>query len=286
MPSTSFVKGFERHIWWLLYFGIPLVSTWQFHNITNFFVNQQKFEALNEKNQIKIRTKVSHAVYFFFTFVPCTIATVMMFIDLGYDFGPDAKLPYITDKIFKYGLSMVAAVYVTDIIYYRKYMKWFIWSHHIVSLFVFTAVYDYDISFIPDRLYLSIFGCLLSSTWPLYCASIYYYLGDKTRINLRAFLYLISLVIHFIFVMGQLSIGIIFRIYGYEQNIGRLIFFIIFEITVLPAQAHTISDIYKIIKYKICNKTKSCEETKINIEIQVEEQIEMMSPTSCTSGEY
>eukprot|EP01084_Bolivina_argentea_P031571 58441_1 len=205
-----------RYLWWLLWAIVPLTLL-NFYNITSYLYQMlhlySQVKQLSDKNQVKVCIKLIRSIYFLAAHILSIIAFTMFFArNDSVDLMRQDHIPYFADKIVKLCLVLVVSMYFVDITYYQKHMKWYNWSHHGISLVIFVAVYDYSIPFIIRRVYCGIFGVLLTSRWILHVASVYYYLGDKNKINLRVSLYLIGLCFHSIFTFGQLSIGIIFRI--------------------------------------------------------------------------
>lgn len=91
-------------------------------------------------------------------------------------------------------------------------------------------------------------------TFPIYIASVYYYLGSAKyklcKIELRLMLYVVSIISHIVFMLGQFIVGIVLKIiFGY--SFVKWIGLIILQIGVLPSQMAVAVDLYQIIKSKI-----------------------------------
>lgn len=252
------LKDNTRYAWWLLWIIVPL-TIWKFNFLSGSILKQlgvyTKCMELNPVTQIKVRLKVLHVVYFGSTFFIASTG-------LGILFGTndpkqiiaDDHYTYFVDKILKLGLVLVGTMDICEMVFYTKQLKWYSWLHHTMELFVFIAIYDYKIPFIIGRVYCGIFGVLLTARWPLHVASAFYYVGDKENMKLRISLYCTGLIIHTIFALSQLLVGIIFEVIGFylhQINIPRLIFFTVFQICVLPSQLISVHDIHQIIQVKI-----------------------------------
>ena len=242
-----------RHLWWSLWLITPII-VWQFQSLTMYLITKankmDKYKALKEKNQIKVQLKIMRVTCFSTAFIIAVSGLSVIFNYESEHISTDDDLPYYPDKALKLGLILVSTVYLLDIIHNRSYLAWYNWSHHIISMIVFIIIYDYQLSFVVSRLYCCIFGALLTSRWILHFASLYYYLGNENHTEIRICLYLTGLLFHVCFAFGQLIIGLIFK-FTTDENIGRLIFWIIFETAVLPSQLHTFYDIYCIIRVKL-----------------------------------
>eukprot|EP00484_Ammonia_sp_Unknown_P017934 CAMPEP_0197046638 /NCGR_PEP_ID=MMETSP1384-20130603/22331_1 /TAXON_ID=29189 /ORGANISM="Ammonia sp." /LENGTH=151 /DNA_ID=CAMNT_0042478471 /DNA_START=435 /DNA_END=890 /DNA_ORIENTATION=+ len=120
------------------------------------------------------------------------------------------------------------------------------------------TVFDASPSFLVSRVFVMVHGSLMGARFPLEWGSCYYYLGDPKQTRLRTTLYFIGLCTHFAYVFTQLTVGILFRVTGfYTMNTARLIFFILFEIGILPTQLMTFKDIHFILTQKISHDPQS-----------------------------
>eukprot|EP01083_Nonionella_stella_P030381 83304_1 len=251
------MEHWTRPLWWLLFGIIPIIVR-KFHFITKscigLFNKTPDYNGLTPKSQIKVQLKTMRVICFGTSFIIALMGLSILWSQ-GIFYVED--LPYWTDKALKYGLVCVSSVYVLDIVYYRQHLAWYNWLHHSMSLLVFLCVFDYNFSFIVSRIYCAVLGMLLTSRWILHFASLYYYLGNEEHTEIRIGLYACGLIVHAIFTFGQFIVGLIFKISHNRSNTGRWIFWIVFEIAVLPSQLHTFYDIYCIIKIKIYSKAFS-----------------------------
>ena len=215
------VSSVYKALWWLLWLIVPLTLK-AFHPIPNYILKKLnfkgKFDKLNAKNQLKVKVKMWCTFYFAIAFSVALPHVGLMWdyaTSWNNDISMNTKIPFIEDKMLKIAGVLIFTVYVLDMTYYQSHMQYYNWAHHIASCIIILITFDdslADLISIVSRWFISIFGWLLSARFPLQFASIYYYLGKEENQHWREFWYITGMILHAIFVIGQLSFSIILKI--------------------------------------------------------------------------
>ena len=247
-------------IWIISVLTYILFITWQFKNVTNFGHKKigvsGKVIQYDDQRQTKIHLNSLKAIHFFISFMAIAIGIYPLITNQNLNFYGEL-LPSSLELPFKIACSLMGTQFVLDLYYGRKYLTWDMAMHHIVSLVIIILVFDsrFHPNWMVRRLYICMGGCLLASRFTVFVASLYYYLGNENQKKVRFTLYVIGMICHMAFFIGQLTMGILYKIgTDFIHDGPRIICWIIIEIGVLPSQLISIYDLYCILRYKILSK--------------------------------